>query len=245
MPTTFFCRIGSKKPLRKTIISKSPKDFTTYVEPFVGSGAIYFELNIPDKKSVLNDKDSELMSGYRMLKNGVSGNAEKFDDLTLEQIQSFVNKSPTNSMDKLAKFSYMSCNTFGAKGVGKIYKASNLYLKLKKLPEYKEYMKNTTLLSQDYKTVIKKYDSPGTYFYLDPPYEKSDSQKIYKEKGFNIEELRNTLKGIKGKFLLSMNDSAEVRELFKGYKISGLTVMGQGKKDIGQGSRKEVLIKNY
>ncbi len=53
------------------------------------------------------------------------------------------------------------------------------------------------------------------------------------------------LKKIKCKFLLSINDSTEIREIFKDFKISGLSVEGGGNKTIGVNTRKELLIKNY
>jgi DNA adenine methylase len=244
-PSTFFCRVGSKKPIREAIIRQSPKEWNTFVEPFVGSGAIYFAMNDPDKKAVINDLDKELMAGYKQIKNGVSGNIEKFNKLSLSQMNSFVNKTPTNEMDRLAKRLYMSCSTFGTTGRGKLYKETNIYTKLKNLDNYKEFMKNTTISSKDYASVIRQYDSPTTFFYLDPPYE--ESGRLYKEsdEGIDFQKMATLLKGIKGKFLLSMNDSQTVRDIFKGFNIRGLTVQVQGKKGVGVKPRKEVFIKNY
>ena len=244
-PSTFFCRVGSKKPIRELIKNKAPKDYDKFVEPFVGSGAVYFYMSDPEKKSVINDLDTDFIAGWKQLKNGVSGNIEKFNKLPLAQMNAFVLKTPTNDMDRLAKRLYMSCSTFGTKGIGKLYKETNIYTKLKKLDEYKEFMKNTTILSQDYKTVIRSQDGAKTFFYLDPPYEGSTKDNLYKEGDINLDDLAKVLKGIKGKFLLSLNDSANVREIFKGFNIKGLTITGTGQKDIGVKARKEVFIKNY
>ncbi len=245
-PSTFFCRVGSKKPIREAITRQAPKDFSTFVEPFVGSGAIYFALNDPEKKSVINDLDKELMAGYKQIKNGVSGNIEKFNKLPLSQMNAFVNKTPTNEMDRLAKRLYNSCSTFGTTGRGKLYKETNIYTKLKNLDKYKEFMKNTTISSKDYASVIRQYDSPSTFFYLDPPYENSDRLYESGDDGIDFTKMASLLKSIKGKFLLSMNDSKAVRDIFKGFNIRGVTVTQvQGKKGIGVKPRKEVFIKNY
>ncbi len=40
------CRVGRKKPIQQQIINKSPKDFSIYVEPFFGSGDIFFAMNL-------------------------------------------------------------------------------------------------------------------------------------------------------------------------------------------------------
>jgi len=57
--------------------------------------------------------------------------------------------------------------------------------------------------------------------------------------------MADRLKKIKGKFLLSINDSTEIREIFKDFKISGLSVEGGGNSRIAVNTRKELLIKNY
>ena len=44
---------------------------------------------------------------------------------------------------------------------------------LNNIDKYKERLKGTVILSEDYKSVIDKYDSKATFFYLDPPYENS------------------------------------------------------------------------
>jgi len=59
--------------------------------------------------------------------------------------------------------------------------------------------------------------------------------------------MSNLLKNIKGRFLLSINDSPNTRNIFKDFKITSLQVRGRGGigKDIGGKARKELLIKNY
>ena len=235
-----FCRIGSKKPLSEKIRNMIPPH-QIYVEPFVGSGAIYWDKE-PSKKEILNDLDTQLINNYRLLKKTKTRNF-KTDLDTIQEIQDHVNKPARTDGDKLMKEIAISCNTFGNTGRGKIYKESNPYKKLRNIDEYQERMKDTTLLNQDYKSVIKKYDSPSTFFFLDPPYE--SSEKLYKDGGFNFAELNNVLEGIKGKFLLTLNDSRNIRNIFRNFKIMGIKVKGQGHTGIGVGTRKELIIKNY
>jgi len=235
-----FCRIGSKKPISEKIRKMIPPH-ETYVEPFVGSGAIYWDKE-PSKKEILNDLDTQLINNYRLLKKTKTRNF-KTDLDTIQEIQDHVNKPARTDGDKLMKEIAISCNTFGNTGRGKIYKESNPYKKLRNIDEYQERMKDTTLLNQDYKSVIKKYDSPSTFFFLDPPYE--SSEKLYKDGAFNFAELNNVLEGIKGKFLLTLNDSRNIRNIFRNFKIMGIKVKGQGHTGVGVGTRKEVIIKNY
>jgi len=240
------CRIGSKKPIQDKIVNMSPKDFKIYVEPFVGTGAIFFALELDPKivKSYINDKDPMISDAFKLMKSNLNiDNISQFKNKSLEQVRSFVKKNNTG-IDKLAEIIYRLCGTFGGKGGdNKIYKNPNIEPKLRKLPEYAEYLSNTTITNGDYTTLFK-HDSPNTFFYLDPPYE--DSKGLYKNAIIDFDDMANRLKKLKGKFLLSINDSKEIRDIFKDFKIQGVSVRGRGNlEDIGAGTRKELFIKNY
>ena len=240
------CRVGRKKPIQDKVVRLSPKDIKIYVEPFVGTGDIFFAMSLdPEKvKSYINDKDSDVANAFKIMKSNPNiDNIGKFKDMSLEQVKSFV-KGSHSGLDKLAQIIYNLCATFGSTGQGKIYKDSNIEPKLRKMPLYAEYLKNTSISNTDYKSLFS-HDSPNTFFYLDPPYEKSKG--LYKDAAIDYKQMADRLKKLKGKFLLSINDSAEIRETFKDFKIMGLAVKGGGQAntDIGVKIRKELFIKNY
>lgn len=236
-----FCRVGSKKSISKKIINMIPPH-EIYVEPFVGSGAIYWDKQ-PSKKEIINDIDKDLINNYKLLKRTKDRNF-RTDLNTIDKVQNFVNEVHRTEGGRLMKAISISCGTFvTGSGKGGIYRKSNPYNKLKNIDEYQKRMDNTTILNQDYKTVIKKYDSPQTFFFLDPPYE--SSEKLYKKGSFDFEELNKVLKGVKGKFILTLNDSRNIRNIFNSFKISGITVASKGNKGIGVKDRKELIIKNY
>jgi len=236
----FFCRIGSKRTLVKKILPLFPPH-DTYVEPFFGGGAIFWE-KCPSKKEVINDLDTELIKGYKLLKTIKSRNFPTTLN-TVSKIQAFVNKKPKTDVDKLVYAILTRCNTFGSKEGLKMYSPSNPYAKLKKIDAYQERLKHTTILNQSYETVLKKYDSPKSFFYLDPPYENSDD--LYAEYSIDYEKMRELLDTLKGKWLVSINDSPEIRRVFKGHYYKKLTVKPASNSGLGSKSRKELLIANY
>jgi len=240
------CRIGRKKPIKYVIKNTAPKQFNKYVELFVGSGDIYFAMDLnPEIPAVINDLDKEIVSAFKILKSNPSiDNIDRFKDKSLEEIRSFMKQSHSSPIDKLAKIIYDLCATFGGKAQGsKIYENPNIEPKLRKIPLYAEYMKNTKVLNQDYKSVIKSNDGKDTFFYIDPPYE--NSKGLYSKSDMDYEELAEVLSNIKGKFVLSLNDSPNIRNIFKQFKIRGITLESRGHKSIGEKSRKEVIIKNF
>lgn len=65
--TPFFARVGNKKKIKNIIIDLIPTH-QIYVEPFFGSGAIFFNKQ-PCKIEIINDLDTQLINGYKYLKN--------------------------------------------------------------------------------------------------------------------------------------------------------------------------------
>jgi len=249
-----FGRTGSKARLRNKIYNLMPKDFKTYVEPFVGGGSVYLGYKFkPGQRAVLNDKDKTLMGAWRILKNPPKNvNWRQYDTENLSKLQSLADSTSSSPAAKLVKQIVLSRNTFSGKGVGKIYRTINPYGKLKNIDDYEAKLKNATLLNKDVGAVISAYDNPNNFFYFDPPYEESPTQgKLYEHGDFDLERFAKRLKTMKAKFLLSLNDSPNVRKLFSGFKIRGFTQQAQNRSqegptaNIGSKPRKEVLISNY
>jgi DNA adenine methylase len=111
----------------------------------------------------------------------------------------------------------------------------------KNYPKYRERLKDTIILNTSYENVIKEYDSPTTFFYLDPPYENSKKTTSSRYESIDYTQLRDTLKSIQGKFLLSINDSPFIRELFKDFTIEEV----ETRYCLKQRRVVELLIKNY
>jgi DNA adenine methylase len=66
-----------------------------------------------------------------------------------------------------------------------------------------------------YAQLVARYDRPETLFYLDPPYwgcEKDHGPGVFDHSDFD--RRAEQLAGIKGRFLLSLNDTPGVREVF-------------------------------
>lgn len=114
------------------------------------------------------------------------------------------------------------------------------------ITELKNRMANVVVENQDFETLIKHYDRPDSFFYADPPYFSTEDMYAV---GFNLDDhvrLRDTLKNIKGKFLLSYNDCPEIRELYSGFSLfdfSRTHSMAQ-RYEAGKEFR-ELLIGNY
>lgn len=114
------------------------------------------------------------------------------------------------------------------------------------ITELKNRMANVVVENQDFETLIKHYDRPDAFFYADPPYFSTEDMYAV---GFNLDDhvrLRDTLKNIKGKFLLSYNDCPEIRELYNGFSLFDFSRTHSMTQRYEAGKEfKELLIGNY
>ena len=122
--------------------------------------------------------------------------------------------------------------------------------KLSKPDWIEHFLKITEVENMDFADVIKKYDSPSTYIYLDPPYWKTEN--YYSNHDFDRkdhERLANVLHGVQGKFSLSYYDFELLHEWFPEDQYTWVrkefAKAASAKKGEKQNMGEELLIMNY
>lgn len=274
-PKPFVKWVGGKRQLLKQFRDLGlypPEDFdpikNTYFEPFVGGGAVFFDL-LP-KKAELSDLNKELVITYNVIKNNVEElikalkkhkhdkeyylkiRAKKIENLSDIDIASrfiFLNRTGFNGLYRVNKQGGFNV-PFGRYNNPLICDEENLIRVSKSL-------KNTSIKHQDYKVVLKRAKK-GDFIYFDPPYfpvSKTASFTSYTAETFLEKEqieLRDTFVELhkRGCFvMLSNSDTPFINEIYskiKGVKINKI-VAGRAinSKASGRGKITEVLITNY
>ena len=141
---------------------------------------------------------------------------------------------------KLLRFSYSSgCKSYASQP----FDIRRLFGLISQLQDR---MANVVVENQDFETLIKHYDRPDAFFYADPPYFSTEDMYAV---GFGWEDhirLRDTLKNIKGRFLLSYNDCPEIRELYNGFSLFDFSRSHSMAQRYEAGKEfRELLIGNY
>lgn len=236
-------RVGGKFYLRKKIIAKFP-EHETYVEPFVGGGSVYYYKS-PSNKEVINDLEYDVYMCHRGAKENDLPNAPM--KLTLNDFNELKKFTPeiSSSRDILIHTNLLQMNSY-ISSKKTYYDTSPFTCKRgevgsKNYPKYRERLKDTIICNTSYELIVDTYDSPTTFFYLDPPYENSKKTTSKKYESIDYTQLRDILKKIQGKFLLSINDSPFIRELFKDFTIEEIETRYRLK----HRTVVELLIKNY
>ena len=245
---------GGKTRLAKRIVALMPPH-RVYVEPMVGGGSVYFAKK-PAEREVISDADRDLMDFYRALKRGdvercdLTPNREKFSRL--------VQKAKSGTRMTPCEYLYRNKISFGGKGTTpdpgawvkcKGDKAKRCGVASKDGEKYKDRLKSTTILDGDYASTIRRYDSKDTLHYIDPPYAGTSTEGYRHGRDLTAADVRKVTDGIKGKMILSYNNSPQVREQFcsreahaKGYRCRTVkteyTINNVGRHD----QRTELLI---
>lgn len=261
--------VGGKRQLLNDIIPLVPTR-GTYIEPFLGGGAVLFAHQ--PKKAIVNDYNSELMNVYQVIKDNpeyliqllqihYANNSENYfyKIRELDRVEGYKEMS---QIEKAARVLYLNKTCYNGlyrvnssgyfnSPYGK-YKNPNIVNAPVIRAMSKYFNENEiTLLQGDYKEVLKKVKK-GSFVYLDPPYMPLSSSANftgYTENGFGYsaqEELKKECDKLRDKeiqFVQSNSDCPEIRQLYKDYTIKTV----QAKRAINSNSAKrgeinEVLI---
>jgi len=221
--------LGGKSQLARTIIDMLP-EHKTYVEVFGGAGWVLFK-KTPSNVEVINDINDDLINLYRILKFHFDAFLTEFELLLFSRTQfdDFKGKqSGLTDIQRAVKFYYLLRSSFGCQLDGSFTYSKDRTNRMRlgeRLREHllsiHERLQNVIIENRSYDYVINRMDSPDTLFYLDPPY--WDCENVYGKGIWSKDDfytLKDKLDKIKGKFILSLNDVPEVRELFKDYQMT-------------------------
>lgn len=246
---SFIGWIGGKKALRDEIISRFPDDISRYIEVFGGAGWVLFgKGQKTGQLEVFNDFDGNLINLYRCIKHHAAELQREFDWLlsSREIFKDFMralNISGLTDIQRAARYYYIIKYSFGNNRTTYRTGAKSAQRVAKQLLEVKDRLDKVVIENKDFQSLIKVYDRPGALFYLDPPYHGTEH---YYSAPFSVsdhERLRDVLKVIKGRFLLSYNDDGFIRDLYKDFKIEPVrrtNNLSTKSKDYS-----ELLISNY
>lgn len=265
---------GGKRQIIDKLKKYLPEDFDTYYEPFVGGGALLFELS--PQKAVINDSNEELMNVYKVLCNeekfkkmchtlnhyetshseefyyeirNKDRNKKSFNrlaDYTRAARTIYLNKACFNGLYRVNSKNEFNV-PFGKKKKVNTYEGSNLITVSNYLT-----MNDVKILCGDFEEAVKDAKK-GDFIYFDPPYDSDTSTfNSYTETGFDKDEQRRLAKVYKeldkrGCYVMLSNHNTKlINELYKDYNIHII----EAKRNINSNGKKrgkveEVIITNY
>jgi len=250
--------VGGKRLLRNKILPLIPKH-DTYCEVFGGAAWVLFGKSpkredwqiTPEKYTeVYNDINGDLVNLWKYIKYHPDVFVTELNQylVSREMFDNFKDFEPRTELERAIKFYYRLACSYGTKSGNFTIKHGKEYMPLRKLDKAKEAssrLRDVIIERQPWEKIIAKFDHPNTFFYLDPPY--YNTEHYYNRENVDAfnqhEKLAETLKQIKGKFLLSYNNNDYIKQLYDGFIIDKVdmtySVAGHYQ------AKTELLIRNY
>lgn len=264
---------GGKRQLIPQIRERMPEKYNDYYEPFVGGGAVIFDL-LP-VNALINDINKALINTYRTICNEPDAflkEVNRLDNDMWEDGKKYYYTIREHYNDKLmrseydvelaALFVFINKHCFNGlyrengKGLFNVpYNNSRrVSVDEEAIMAASEYLKGATIIDGDFEQACKNAKK-GDFVFIDSPYAPLDptSFESYTKEGFDIESHKRLAKlydelTARGCYCMLTNHNTDlINELYgnKGYKIDVVSVKRMINSDASNRVGEEVIICNY
>lgn len=231
--------VGGKSRLLDELQKYIPQNYNKYIEPFVGGGALFF--NLSPEVAVINDSNTELINAYKVVRDDVYELIELLRAYAYKKDFYYVMraKSPADlsKVERAARIIYLNKTCFN--GLYRVNKKNEFNVPMgrysnpricdeEKLIMASKALQNAIIECADYQEVLNKYASGGDLIYIDPPYhpisDYSDFKRYTKEFFYEKDQviLRDFIRELKAKgcFVIASNSHCDfILDLYKDFDI--------------------------
>ena len=261
--------VGGKRQLMFELLNNMPENYNRYFEPFIGGGALFFELQ-PDN-AYISDMNEELINLYKVVRDNVDEliiDLKKHDIskeyfMRIRDIDRTSDYEKWSNVKKASRFIYLNRTCFNgmyrvnSKGEFNVpfghYKNPRI-VEENNLINCSNLLQRTEIRHADYSEILNRVKK-GDFVYFDPPYvplSETSSFTSYTKDGFDmnmqfkLRDVCDELNSMGVKFLLSNSDTKLVNELYENYNIKKVFASRQINANAdGRGKITEVLVRNY
>lgn len=264
---------GGKRQLISQIRERMPEKYNDYYEPFVGGGAVIFDL-LP-ANALINDINKALINTYRTICNEPDAflkEVNRLDDDMWEDGKKYYYSIREHYNDKLmrseydvelaALFVFINKHCFNGlyrvngKGLFNVPYNNSRRVSVGEdvIMATSEYLRGATIIDGDFEQACKNAKK-GDFVFIDSPYAPLNptSFESYTKEGFDIESHKRLAKlydelTVRGCYCMLTNHNTElINELYgnKGYKIDVVSVKRMINSDASNRVGEEVIICNY
>lgn len=224
--------IGGKKRLAEDLARRiEAVEHAVYAEPFMGMGGVFLRRRWAAKCEVINDISRDVATFFRILQRHYPQFMEtlKFQITSRREFERLMSCDPLTltDLERAARFLYLQRLAFGGKVRGRSFGVDHTgsarfdITKLGAILEaIHDRLAGVVIECLSWSDFIPRYDTPETLFFLDPPYFGSeDDYGVGVFDRADFARLADCLSGIGGRFILTVNDAPEMREVFGRFAI--------------------------
>lgn len=228
--------IGGKRQLSKRLVDLiNATRHDLYAEAFVGMGGVFLKRTLQPRGEVINDFNGEVATLFRILQRHYT----PFMDMLRYQVTSrreferlkASDPATLTDLERAARFLYLQRLAFGGKVAGQNFGVSygpgrfNVSRLGPVLEEIHERLAGVVIENLPWEAFVDRYDRPEVLFYFDPPYWGSEDDygaELFGREQFEL--MAERLGRLKARFILSINDVPQIRELFGRFRLQATGV---------------------
>ncbi len=225
--------VGGKRNLAARLVERiDAVPHKIYAEPFVGMGGVFLRRTEVPQLEVINDGQKDVATLFRILQRHYPQFLEtlRFQVTSRTEFNRLARTDPDTltDLERAARFLYLQRTSFGGKvegrsfGVDKTRARFNLTDLEPLLADLHERLAGVVIECLDFEQFLTRYDAPGALFFCDPPYWGSETYYGPQFARADFARLSDALKALKGRFILTLNDVPEVRDLFSWAEIEAV-----------------------
>lgn len=241
-----------------------PSTTETFVDVFGGAGWVSVKNSTQAQRRIYNDLNPYLANIFKHFAQdpeGVKNQLNKWPQqnaVLYRQFQQdiFGDVKPVLNLETAAKYLYLEVQSFTSNTLGlnssvyfdkKNIHGLNPLLKKLSTPRIVDRLSELTVENMNAVDVIRKYDSPTAFFYIDPPYYEKEHYYTQAFGKHEHEELADCLNNIQGRFALSYYHFDELDTWFPEPKFnkSTYTMNKQSSSRTNKQRGTELVIRNY
>ena len=247
--------VGGKRNLARTLVDRiAAIPHVACVEPFIGMGGVFLRRPFRARAEVINDISRDVATLFRCLQRHYVQLMDmlRWQIASRAEFQRLLEARPDTltDLERAARFLYLQRSAFGGKVSGRTFgtaRAQPARFDVSRLAESLDQVHQrlcgVTIECLSWERLIPLYDTPETLFYLDPPYfacERDYGDGVFARGDF--ERLAAALAGIRGRFILSLNDRPEVRDIFGRFHLEAVETTYTLARKKGDGRAAELII---
>jgi DNA adenine methylase len=256
---------GGKTQLLHELISRMPKSYDVYYEPFIGGGALFFA--VAPGKAVIADINDDLVNAYNVVRDT--------PEELIEALSGYVNdkdfyykvrsqdQSTLSPLERAARLIYLNRTCFnGLYRVNKSgqfnvpfanYKNPNI-VQSDRIMAASNVLHDTEVFHASFEKVLVNAKK-GDFIYLDPPYYPKDvysdfkrynKEQFYKNDHERLADLYNELSDRGCYVMLSNSDTLFTRALYSKWRVDTVYAKRMINRDASKrGEVTEIIVTNY
>ncbi len=274
MAAPFLKWAGGKTYLLPQLRIYFPHSFETYFEPFIGGGAVFFDLR--PKSAILSDSNEDLITAYQTVRREVDKLIRALTDLAAEyrksprdkyyEVRDKQDPAILDPVSRTARLIFLNKTCYNG-----LYRVNTLGHFNVPFGNYKnpticdeeglraasESLQSAVIRTMDYREALRLV-RPGDFVYLDPPYHpvsKTATFTRYTKEDFGptqqlelASELSRLRTSVDCKILLSNAGVSHIESMYRrlGFEITHVTAPRMiSCKPETRGKILEILVRNY